>query len=158
MATNIDQALMPLDMSQMTEEPALEIEIEDPESVNIKAGDVEISLEPESPEGPEEFDANLAEYMEEGALQSLASELISLVDADINSRKDWTEMFVRGLEVLGTRYEERTEPWSGACGVFSPLLTEAAVRFQSEMITETFPAQGPVKTQIRSEEHTSELQ
>ena len=152
MATNIDQALMPLDMSQMTEEPALEIEIEDPESVNIKAGDVEISLEPESPEGPEEFDANLAEYMEEGALQSLASELISLVDADINSRKDWTEMFVRGLEVLGTRYEERTEPWSGACGVFSPLLTEAAVRFQSEMITETFPAQGPVKTQIIGEE------
>jgi hypothetical protein len=152
MATNIDQALMPLDMSQMTEEPALEIEIEDPESVNIKAGDVEISLEPEGPEGPEDFDANLAEYMDEGALQSLASELISLVDADINSRKDWTEMFVRGLEVLGTRYEERTEPWSGACGVFSPLLTEAAVRFQSEMITETFPAQGPVKTQIIGEE------
>jgi hypothetical protein len=82
----------------------------------------------------------------------LASELISLVDADINSRKDWTETFVRGLEVLGVRYEERTEPWSGACGVFSPLLTEAAVRFQSEMITETFPASGPVKTQIIGEE------
>jgi hypothetical protein len=57
-------------------------------------------------------------------------------------------MFVKGLEVLGMKYEERTEPWNGACGVYSPLLTEAAIRFQSEMITETFPAQGPVKTQI----------
>ena len=151
MATNMDSALMPFNPEDMTAEPAIEIEIEDPESVNIKTGDVEIQLEPES-ETPETFDANLAEYMEEGDLASLASELISLVDADINSRKDWTEMFVRGLEVLGTKYEERTEPWSGACGVFSPLLTEAAVRFQSEMITETFPAAGPVKTQIIGEE------
>ena len=153
MATNIDSALTPFNPEDMGIEPALEIEIEDPESVNIRAGDVEISLEPEEEsKGEEAFDANLAEYMEEGALQSLASELISLVDADINSRKDWTEMFVKGLEVLGTRYEERTEPWSGACGVFSPLLVEAAVRFQSEMITETFPAAGPVKTQIIGEE------
>jgi hypothetical protein len=100
------------------------------------------------PETADTFDANLAEYMDEGELQSLASELIDLVDADINSRKDWTDMFVKGLEVLGMKYEERTEPWNGACGVYSPLLTEAAIRFQSEMITETFPAQGPVKTQI----------
>jgi hypothetical protein len=70
------------------------------------------------------------------------------VDADINSRKDWVDSFVKGLEVLGMKYEERTEPWSGACGVYSTLLTEAAIRFQAEMITETFPAQGPVKTQI----------
>jgi hypothetical protein len=104
-------------------------------------------LMPET-ETAEEFDANLAEFMDEGELQSLASDLISLVDADINSRKDWTDMFVKGLEVLGMKYEERTEPWNGACGVYSPLLTEAAIRFQSEMITETFPAQGPVKTQI----------
>ena len=153
MATNIDSALTPFNPEDMGIEPALEIEIEDPESVSIRAGDVEINLEPEEEsKGEEAFDANLAEYMDEGALQSLASELISLVDADINSRKDWTEMFVRGLEVLGTRYEERTEPWSGACGVFSPLLIEAAVRFQSEMITETFPAAGPVKTQIIGEE------
>ena len=153
MATNIDSALTPFNPEDMGIEPALEIEIEDPESVSIRAGDVEINLEPEEEtQGEEAFDANLAEYMDEGALQSLASELISLVDADINSRKDWTEMFVKGLEVLGTRYEERTEPWSGACGVFSPLLVEAAVRFQSEMITETFPAAGPVKTQIIGEE------
>jgi hypothetical protein len=147
MATNISPEMMPLDMGVMTEEPALEIEIEDPESVKIGIDGVEIELMPE-PETADTFDANLAEYMDDGELQSLASDLIDLVDADINSRKDWTEMFVKGLEVLGMKYEERTEPWNGACGVYSPLLTEAAIRFQSEMITETFPAQGPVKTQI----------
>ncbi len=147
MATNIDQTISPFDPALMTAEPAIEIEIEDPEEVKIRAGGVEIEIEPEA-ETADDFDANLAEFMEEGALQSLASDLVSLVDADINSRKDWAEMYVKGLEVLGMKYEERTEPWSGACGVYSPLLTEAAVRFQSEMITETFPAQGPVKTQI----------
>lgn len=147
MATNIDQALMPLDPALMGDEPAIEIEIEDPEAVKIGIDGVEIELTPEAPTA-EEFDANLAEFMDEGELQSLASELVSLVDADINSRKDWTEMFVKGLEVLGMKYEERTEPWNGSCGVYSPLLTEAAIRFQSEMITETFPAAGPVKTQI----------
>ena len=150
MATNFDSALMPIDMGLMGDEPAIEIEIENPESISIGMDGLEISLEDE-PEIAEEFDANLAEYMDEGALQSMASELIDLVDADINSRKDWSEMFVKGLEVLGMKYEERTEPWSGACGVYSPLLTEAAIRFQSEMITETFPAQGPVKTQIIGE-------
>jgi hypothetical protein len=134
-------------MGLMTDEPAIEIEIENPDDVKIGIDGIEIELMPE-PKTADSFDANLAEYMDDGELQSLASELISLVDADINSRKDWTEMFVKGLEVLGMKYEERTEPWNGACGVYSPLLTEAAIRFQSEMITETFPAQGPVKTQI----------
>jgi hypothetical protein len=147
MATNFDTALMPIDMGAMTEEPVLEIEIENPDDVKIGIDGVEIDLMPE-PLMAEEFDANLAEYMDDAELQTLASDLVSLVDADINSRKDWTEMFVKGLEVLGMKYEERTEPWNGACGVYSPLLTEAAIRFQSEMITETFPAQGPVKTQI----------
>ena len=147
MATNFDPAMMPLDMGVMTEEPALEIEIENPDAVSIGIDGVEITLEPEA-ETADTFDANLAEYMDDGELQSLASEIISLVDADINSRKDWAEAYVKGLEVLGMKYEERTEPWNGACGVYSPLLTEAAVRFQSELITETFPAQGPVKTKI----------
>ena len=147
MATNFYPAMMPLDMGVMTEEPALEIEIENPDAVSIGIDGVEIELMPE-PETADTFDANLAEYMDDGELQSLASEIISLVDADINSRKDWAEAYVKGLEVLGMKYEERTEPWNGACGVYSPLLTEAAVRFQSELITETFPAQGPVKTKI----------
>jgi hypothetical protein len=131
-------------------EPDLEIEIEDPESVTIKAGGMEIEILPQT---EEEFDVNLAEEMDDGELQKLASELIDLVDTDIQSRKDWVEMYVKGLDVLGMNYEERTEPWLGACGVYSTILTEAAIRFQSETITESFPAQGPVKTRIIGEEN-----
>ena len=149
MATNsmtpgLYQAPIGLDSLEM--EPALEIEIENPEGVKIDMGGMEIDLMPEEEEG--EFDANLAEEMDEGALQSVAEDIMGLVDSDISSRKDWVEMYVKGLEVLGMKYEERTEPWNGACGVFSTLLTEAAVRFQSETIIETFPAAGPVKTEI----------
>jgi len=144
MATNFDKAALPFDLEE--EGPGLEIEIEDPEAVRIGMGDVEIEIDFEDEEG--EFDANLAEDMTEGALQSLGSELLDLVETDINSRKDWVDAFVKGLEVLGMKYEERTEPWNGACGVYSTLLTEAAIRFQAEMITETFPAAGPVKTQV----------
>ena len=150
MATNFDSALSPIDQELMTDEPVIEIEIEDPESVSVGIDGLEIELEPSS-ELSDEFDANLAEDIDEGELSNIASELIGLVDADINSRKDWSDMFVKGLEVLGMKYEERAEPWLGACGVYSPILTEAAIRFQSEMITETFPAQGPVKTQIIGE-------
>lgn len=149
MATNIDRALVPSTLPLLSE-PAVEIEIENPDSVTVDVGGLEIILEPDV-DGGDEFDANLAEVLDEGALDTIASDLVALVDADINSRKDWTEMYIKGLEVLGMKYEERTEPWSGACGVSSPLLTEAAVRFQSEMIVETFPAQGPVKTQIIGE-------
>jgi hypothetical protein len=150
MATNIDPAMVPLLPEEMGDEPMVEIEIEDPEFVKIGVDGFAIELEP-GRETAEDFDANLAEYMEEGDLQGLASDLIGLVDADISSRKDWADMYVKGLEVLGMKYEERAEPWLGACGVYSPILTEAAIRFQSEMITETFPAQGPVKTQIIGE-------
>ena len=98
------------------------------------------------------FEENLAEKMDEGELQKLGSELMELVEADIASRKDWVDAFVKGLEVLGMKYEERTEPWTGACGVYSTVLAEAAIRFQSETIMETFPAAGPVKTEIIGEE------
>jgi hypothetical protein len=131
-------------------EPDIEIEIENPDSVMVTAGGMEIEILPHT---EEEFDANLAEEMDEGELQKLASELIDLVDTDTQSRKDWVEMYVKGLEVLGMNYEERTEPWLGACGVYSTILTEAAIRFQSETITESFPAQGPVKTRIIGEEN-----
>ena len=150
MATNFDPTLSPFDLGTMTDEPVIEIEIMDSDGLNSGINGFELDLESSS-ELPEEFDANLAESMDEGELATLASELIGLVDADINSRKDWSDMFVKGLEVLGMKYEERAEPWLGACGVYSPILTEAAIRFQSEMITETFPAQGPVKTQIIGE-------
>jgi hypothetical protein len=126
--------------------PDIEIEIEDPESVKIGMDGLEIEIEPS--ETDDEFNSNLAEYIEDGLLETIGTDLIEEVDADINSRKDWVDMFVKGLEVLGMKYEERTEPWNGACGVYSTILTEAAVRFQSETIIETFPAAGPVKTQI----------
>jgi len=125
----------------------LEIEIVNPEQVTLDDGSVEITLTDDPEEGGE-FDANLAEEMSEGDLSSIAEDLEDLITADINSRKDWADTFVKGLEVLGMRYEQRTEPWDGACGVFSTLLAEAAIRFQSETIMETFPAAGPVKTEI----------
>ena len=128
---------------------ALEIEIEDPESVKIGMGGMEVELEPGGAEVElDEFGDNLAEYIDEGTLQKIGSDIMEMVEADITSRRDWVEMYVKGLDVLGMKYEERTEPWNGACGVFSTLLTEAAVRFQSETIIETFPAAGPVKTEI----------
>ena len=129
--------------------PPLEIEIEDPESVRIGMGDIEIELEPGSDsEGGEDFDANLADFMDDSALDALGGELVSDFDKDINDRKEWMRTYVEGLKLLGLKYEERTEPWAGACGVFHPMLTESVVRFQSEGIMETFPAAGPVKTQI----------
>jgi len=126
--------------------PDIEIDIDDPESVSMKMDGLEIELEPS--ESDDEINSNLADYIDDAELETIGSDLIEEVDADINSRKDWVDMFVKGLEVLGMKYEERTEPWSGACGVYSTILTEAAVRFQSETIIETFPAAGPVKTQI----------
>lgn len=147
MATNFDRAMSPINPEDMGAEPAMEIEIEDPESVTIGIGGLEIQLEPES-ETAEDFDANLAEFMDEGELESLASELVGEFDSDISDRKDWIQTYIDGLKLLGLKYEERTEPWSGACGVFHPMLTESVVRFQSEAVMETFPAAGPVKTSI----------
>ena len=129
----------------------IEIEIEDPESVAIKAGDMEIILEPE-PETAEDFDANLAEYMSDDDLTELATELLSDYQSDVDSRKDWIQTYVDGIQLLGMKLEDRTEPWPGACGVYHPLLAEALVKFQSETIMETFPAQGPVKTQVIGKE------
>ena len=126
--------------------PAIEIEIENPDGVMIGIDGMEIDLMPE--ETAEDFGANLAEFMDDGELGKLADDLLGEFESDIASRKDWVEMYVKGLEVLGMKYEERTEPWDGACGVFSTVLTEAAIRFQSETIIETFPAAGPVKTEI----------
>ena len=130
------------------EETPIEIEIVNPEGVSIGIDGVEIDLMPEDENEEEEFDSNLAEFMSESDLQKIAGDIMELIEADINSRKDWVDTYVKGLDVLGLRYDEVTEPWDGACGVFSTLLTEAAIRFQSESIMETFPAAGPVKTNI----------
>ena len=132
-------------------EPDLEIEIEDPESVTIGMGDMEIEIKP-GEEEDDEFNENLAEKISEDVLESLASELIADYEDDIASRKDWMQTYVDGLELLGMKLEERSEPWEGACGVYHPLLSEALVKFQSETIMATFPAAGPVKTQIIGKE------
>jgi hypothetical protein len=129
------------------EEQPLEIEIVDPEAVKITAGPVEIEIEPGKPT-PEDFNANLAEFMDERDLEGLASDLSDDIQNDLNSRKDWEKMLKDGIQLLGLKYEDRTEPWPGACGVFHPMITEAVVRFQSDTIMETFPAAGPVKTKI----------
>ncbi len=132
-------------------EPDLEIEIEDPESIKIGMDGLEIEIE-KAPETDEDFGANLAEYMSEGDLAELTGDLVGDFEGDIASRKDWIQAYVDGLELLGLKIEERTEPWPGACGVYHPLLSEALVKFQSETMMETFPAQGPVKTQIIGKE------
>jgi hypothetical protein len=137
----------PIGLSDLAEAPDMEIEIEDPESVSIEMGDIEIQLKPEK-ETAETFDANLAEYMDDGDLSGLANELVEDFDKDQMDRRDWVKTYVDGLKLLGLQYEDRTEPWQGACGVFHPMLTESVVRFQSEAMMETFPAMGPVKTQI----------
>ena len=131
--------------------PQIEIEIEDPESVTIGMGDMEIEIEPDV-ESEDDFNANLADFISEEVLQSVAEDLISDYDEDIASRKDWMQTYVDGLELLGMKIEERTEPWEGACGVFHPMLSEALVKFQSETMMATFPAAGPVKTQIIGKE------
>ena len=140
------------DRDDMEESPGIEIEIEDPESVAIGLGGLEIVIGKEDDVGDEDFNANLAEKMDEKELATLANDLCNDFDDDISSRKDWMQTFVDGLDLLGLKVEDRTEPWPGACGVYHPLLTEAVVKFQSETIMETFPAQGPVRSKIIGEE------
>ena len=148
----LNRAPLGLDPNMLGEEagPAIEIEIEDPESVGIKIGDLEIDIEPGVDE--DEFNKNLAEDMDDSALTTMASELIADYEDDLASRKDWIQTYVDGLELLGMKIEERSEPWEGACGVYHPLLSEALVKFQAETMMSMFPAGGPVKTQIIGKE------
>ena len=150
MAINIDKGLSqaPQGLEELAQaQPDLSIEIENPDSVTLDDGSMEITITPGT-EGSDEFNANLAEELDEGQLTELSGDLIGEYDADINSRKDWLTTYVDGLELLGLKVEDRTEPWPGACNVYHPLMTEALVKFQAETMMETFPAAGPVKTQI----------
>ena len=141
----------PVGLDALEQAPDIEIEIEDPESVKIGIDGLEIEIEP-GKEGTDEFDENLAEVLSEGDLQEIAGDLLADFEDDISARKDWIQTYVDGLELLGMKIEERSEPWEGACGVYHPLLSEALVKFQAETIMETFPAAGPVKTQIIGKE------
>jgi hypothetical protein len=152
MAGNIDKGLYTApqgleDLAAALPEPDIEIEIEDPESVEIGIGGMTIEIEPED-EYDDEFNANLAEEMNEGDLAQLSGDLLGDYMTDVDSRKDWLNTYVDGIELLGMKIEDRTEPWPGACSVYHPILSEALVKFQAETMMETFPAAGPVKTQI----------
>ena len=137
----------PVGLASLEEEP-IEIEI-------VAEGEGDFPEEVEKEES--EFDANLAEEMDEGQLMSLASDLLGELDGDLSSRKEWLDTYIKGLKLLGLKYEERSEPWAGACGVFHPLLMESAVKFQSETIMETFPAGGPVRAKIIGKETPDKL-
>ena len=128
-------------------EPDIEIEIEDPEEVSIKMGGMEIEIDPDE-EDEDDFGKNLAEEIDEDSLAKLADELLEDYESDLSARRDWLDTYVDGLDLLGLKLEDRSEPWEGACNVFHPLMTETLVKFQAETMTETFPAAGPVKTQI----------
>ena len=150
---SIEKALYqaPLGLDSIVEEEPIEIEVVNPESVSIGIDGLEIEIEPSAPTA-DDFDANLADFMSQGDLAEIAGDLLGDFDDDISSRKDWIQTYVDGLELLGMKIEERTEPWEGACGVYHPLLSEALVKFQSETMMSTFPASGPVKTQIIGKE------
>jgi len=139
----------PEGIEALADQPDMEIEIVNPEEVHIAMDGMEIDIMPAE---EAEFDINLAEEMPESVLGSLAAELISDYEEDVSSRKDWIQTYVDGLELLGLKIETRSEPWEGACGVYHPLMAEALVKFQSEMMMATFPAAGPVKTQIIGKE------
>ena len=151
----IDKALYqaPMGIDELAEqEQPLEIEIENPDGITIGMDGLEITLEPEN-EKSDDFYANLAEEIDEQTLQSLASDLVEDFDGDIGARKDWIQTYVDGLELLGLKIEERSEPWEGACGVYHPLLSEALVKFQAETMMSIFPAAGPVKTHVIGKEN-----
>ena len=139
----LDKALYqaPVGLSDLGDE-TFDIEIIDSDSI---ADDLDIEIE-------EDFGANLAESMSESELANIADDLLGDFQSDVDARKDWMQTYVDGIQLLGLKIEERTEPWPGACGVYHPILSEALVKFQSETIMETFPAQGPVKTQIIGKE------
>jgi hypothetical protein len=153
---DIDKSLSQAPMGlppAMQDEPALEIEIENPDRVTLENGDMEIILEPgDYDDGESEFNENLAEFLDDSVLVQLAGDLTGEFDEDVASRKDWIQTYVDGLELLGLKVQDRTEPWPGACGVFHPILSEAVVKFQAETMMETFPAQGPVRTQLIGKE------
>jgi hypothetical protein len=142
---SLNQAPIGLDLDSPDTDEGLDIEIE------IEDPDAE-EEEVEEEEEDDEFAENLAEDMDDGALSELADDLLGEFDDDISSRKDWMQTYVDGLELLGMKVDDRTEPWPGACGVYHPMLSEALVKFQAETMMETFPARGPVRTQIIGKE------
>ena len=141
----VDKTMAPQSPFLEDEDQPIEVVIGPEDGEDVFEAEIDVEKAPG-------FDENLAEYMDESALASVAADLLDDFDNDQMARKEWEQTYVDGLDLLGLKIEERSEPWDGACGVFHPMLTEAAVRFQSEMIAETFPAMGPVKAKIVGKE------
>ena len=136
-------------MPESEDDGGIEIEIVDPEEVTIDIDGMEIKIDDEE---EDDFDVNLVDYLDGSVVSGIVTDLVGDYDDDVNSRKDWMQTYVDGLELLGMKIEERADPWIGACGVYHPLLSEALVKFQAEIMMSTFPAAGPVKTQIIGKE------
>ena len=147
----IDKPATPIDgLIEKEPEEELQIAIENPDSVAIATedGGMVIDFDPQEEKPDSEFGSNLVDFIDDQELEHIGSDLISAFNMDRDSRKEWEETYTKGLDQLGLKIEERTQPWNGACGVFHPMLSEAVIRFQSQAIAEIFPAAGPVKTKI----------
>ena len=148
----IEKPLAPIDIGprpvEPTDEQKVEVEVVNPEAVSIETedGGMIIDFGKEEDTETSEFDSNLAEFIEDSELDKLANDLLSSFESDKQSRSEWAKSYVKGLDLLGMKIEERQQPWAGSSGVFHPVLTESIVRFQAQAMGEIFPAQGPVRT------------
>jgi hypothetical protein len=149
----VERQIEPSDLDiEGTGAEEIEVEIVNPEAVSIDTGDGGVIIDFEGTISDElmggSHDENLAEVIEEGVLESMASELVGDFESDRESRRDWARAYVKGLDLLGMKIEDRSQPWQGASGVFHPVLIEAVVRFQAQAMGELFPASGPCRTKI----------
>ena len=148
----VEKPLAPVDIGprpvETPEENKVEVEVVNPEAVSIETpdGGMIIDFGKDEEEATADFDSNLAEFIEDDELDKLANELLSNFKSDQQSRDEWAKSYVKGLDLLGMKIEERQQPWAGSSGVFHPVLTESIVRFQAQAMGEIFPAQGPVRT------------
>ena len=145
--------MTPADVNKMElDEEEVTIEVVNPDAVSVETEDGGMVIDFTGEQVEEimggEFDRNLAEEIEENDLQEMASELLSSFQSDRQSRSEWAKSYVKGLDLLGMRIEERQQPWAGSSGVFHPILTESIVRFQAQAMGEIYPASGPVRTKI----------
>ena len=153
----IEKMMTPNEVELLGEGPDLEVEVmaDADSAVEVEMDDGSVVINFGSPGLDDDLDAamadhnaNLAEGIEDAMLESMASELVEDFDNDRASRKEWATSYINGLDLLGMKIEDRSQPWQGASGVYHPMLTEAVVRFQAQAMSELMPASGPVKSKI----------
>jgi len=150
----VEKPMEPSNILETTEDdlaPDLTVVVEDPEAVEVEMEDGSVVIQfGDDPEMAEDVshDANLAESIEDDELEEIANELIEHFSSDRESRSEWANAYIKGMDLLGMKVEERTEPWNGASGVYHPMMTEAVVKFQAQAMGELLPAAGPVRSKI----------